>query len=928
MRIFKVKGAYYMPKKEIKKIDDLQHSPPKANKEWYNLTLSEVSRKLKVDKSGLSQEKVEAQIEKYGLNTLPTQPRTSAVVLFFSQFKSSLTYILLIAAGISFALGEFIDAYVIITAVAFNVIVGFIQEYKAETALLSLKKIITRRVWVIRDGMERAVESAELVPGDIVVLRPGTRVSADGRLFEAEDLKVNEAALTGESEPTEKINRALEGDLVLADQQNMVFAGTVVTEGRGRFFVAATGVNTEIGKIATLVQEVDEVRTPLQTKLDDFSRKLGLIVLCLGVVLIAVGVLYNHGFFEMFITAVAIAVAAIPEGLIVAVTVILTIGMRRILKRGSLVRKLVAAETLGSTNVICADKTGTVTLGEMRVVRLVTASHEVDTEDAKLNLKEIQKEVWELKKLNQIAVYCSNAVVGSAEAKKATAKEDLREQIIIGSSTESALLRSAIDGEFTEAHLHEPRPRLDEIQFNSARKFMASLNRWTKKQNVAYIKGAPEKILRMAGYYQSGRTTRKMDAKKKKELVKMYEKLSRQGLRVLAGGYKSVAADITSFDEIPNYNEDIIFVGFWCIKDPLRSDAKDTIEKTKQAGIRTIIITGDNRYTATSIARELGFKLNSSEIIDGEELAGFSDSQLEKAIKNVKVFSRATPADKLRIVAALQKSGNIVAMTGDGVNDAPALQKADIGIALGSGTDVAKETADIVLLDDNYSTIVAAVREGRVIFDNIKKVILYLLSDSFSEMIIIMLGLLLGWPLVLLPAQILWINLVTDGLPDLALTQEKEEPEIMSEPPRGRDEPILDTERKFLIFFISAFTALSTLGIFYLMLKVTGDVDRARTVAFTTLAIDSLFYVFSVRSVRHTIFETSQLANKWLLAAVGGGFIIQVLGVYLPFFQKVLKTVPLGIAEWILILVVCLWIIGAIELVKHYFIAQRKPEAA
>ena len=918
-----------MPQNKIRKIkriiEDVKVSKqPTIKKDWYNLGLGEIISKLGVREKGLNQEQVDERLKKFGKNELPKQPHASMLVLFLSQFQSSLTYILIIASFISFMIGERIDSYVILAAVGANVIVGFFQEFKAQRALEALKKIVTHKAWVIRDGLERKIESIELVVGDIVVLSAGNMISADGRLFEAEYLKINEASLTGESEHVDKINRALDGNLIISDQHNMVFSGTVVTGGHGKFFATAIGENTEIGKISKMVKDTKETRTPLQKKLDLFSRKLGLLVLGLSFLLFIVGLLRDHSFSEMFVVAVAVAVSAIPEGLVVGVTVILAIGMQRILKKKSLVRKLVAAETLGSTNVICADKTGTVTLGQMRVVRILTENHDLDISKKNTKLEQDASVAAEIKKLNQIAVFCNDSVVGSAEEKEQTHSEELRNQIIIGSPTEKALLFSSIDGQFSEADLHQSRPRLDEVPFDSKKKFMATLNSWTKKQNIVYLKGAPEKVIAMCSSYQDGRTVKIMSEKKKKELQKLYEKLSSQGLRLLAGSYKGVGKNDTSFDELVNYNEDMVFVGFWGIKDPIREEAEETIKQAKIAGIHTIIITGDNKHTAIAIAKELGLNPTSDEIIDGSELASIVDAELSRIVKKIKVFSRATPEDKLRIVAALQNNGDIVAMTGDGVNDAPALAKADIGIALGSGTDVAKETADLVLLDNNFSTIVAAVREGRVIFDNIKKVLLYLLSDSFSEMIIIVTGLLLGWPLVLFPAQILWINLVTDGLPHLALTQEPEEEEIMSEPPKKRDDPILDFEHRFLIVFISVITAISTLGLFWVVLKTTNDIDKARTIAFATLGIDSLLYVFSVRSVRHSIFETNQFKNKWLIAAVLGGFIIQVIGIYMPFFQNVLRTVSLSIKEWFIIISVCLWVIGLIEIVKHFFIAQKR----
>jgi len=914
-----------VPEKEIKKIEDVKVvAPPKHTQEWYHLSVEKVLEKLGSTKHGLTQHQVAEHQKKYGTNELPQEAPTSLLALFLRQFQSSLTYILLIAAGISLAIGEHVDSYVIFAAVVVNVVVGFFQEYKAQKALASLKKIVTQEVWVIRDHQERKIPSKELVPGDVIVLSAGDKVTADGRLIESEHLKINEAALTGESEAVEKVERVLEGDLIVADQHNMAFSGTIVTEGHGRLVVTAIGITTEIGKIAVLVKHTHEVRTPLQERLDSFSRKLGLIVLLLSGFLFGIGVLHEYSATEMFIIAVAVAVAAIPEGLVVEVTVILAIGMQRILKKGSLVRKLVAAETLGSTNVICVDKTGTITVGEMRVVHIATESHNGVLGKKDTNAKHLEHGVFEIKRLNQIAVYCNNAVVASAEAEKTTEEEELRAQVVVGSPTERAILLSAIDGDFTEADLHEMRPRIDEVPFDSSKKFMATLNTWTKKQHSAYFKGAPEKILTMCAYYQLGRTTKKMSPKKRKELLGLYENLSGQGLRLLAGAYKGVDADVTTFDELPDYSQGAVFVGFWGIKDPLRPDAEETIAQTKNAGIRTIIITGDNRYTALAIARELGFKPTQDEIIDGNDLAGISDAELARLVKRVIIFSRTTPSDKLRIVSALQKNGDVVAMTGDGVNDAPALARADIGVALGSGTDVAKETADLVLLDNNFSTIVSAVREGRVIYDNIRKVILYLLANSFTEISIIVVGMLAGWPLPILATQVLWINLVTDGFPDLALTLEPEESEIMNESPRKRNDSILDFERKFLIGFISIITSVTTLGLFYLIWKTTGDIDRARTITFTAVGVESLLYVFSVRSLRHSIFETNFFSNQWLIVAVIGGFLVQFVGIYVPFFQSFLRTVPLGISDWALILFACLWIIGLIEIMKHYFIAQRR----
>lgn len=896
-----------MPEKITKKLDAIKSGHSK--KSWYNLSLAETAKKLSVEKTGLTAGEAQSRLERYGYNVLPEAGPASALVLFGRQFKSSLIYILLIAAGISFYLGDQIDAAVILAAVALNVAIGFVQEYKAQNALWALKRIINHHAYVIRDGREHRLDAAYVAPGDIVVLRPGYKVPSDGRLFESDYLKINEAALTGEAEPSEKITGTLEGELTLPDQHNMIFMGTVVTEGQGKFFVTATGGDTELGRIAELVREHEEVRTPLQQKLDRFSRQIGLVVLGLSAALFGSGLLLKQNLTDMFATAVAVAVAAIPEGLVVGVTAILAIGMQRILRRGSLVRHLVAAETLGSTTVICVDKTGTVTLGEMRVERVFTPSSESDA---------AEPTAWETKLLHRIGLLCNNAGSVATMGAEAAATES-----VSGSPTEQAIFLAATATGLSES-LRENYPRLDEVPFSSDKKFMASLHRWTEKQNIIYLKGAPEKILEFAGSYQSGRAAKPMSGAKRREWLRAYEKMSRQGWRVLAGAYHGVPINITSFDQLPDYAASTVFVGFWAIKDTVRPEVPQTVALALGAGVRTVLITGDNKHTAATIAREVGLDPSDKKLIEGKDLAAFSDRELARTVRRAEVFARVTPEDKLRIVEALQANGEVVAMTGDGVNDAPALARADIGVALGSGTDVAKETADMILLDNNFTTIVAAVREGRVIFDNIRKVILYLLSDSFSEMIIIAAALLLGWPLPVLAAQILWINLATDALPNLALTQEPEEGEVMSELPVARAGGVLDFERKFLIFFISIITAATTLGLFYLVWKTSDNLALARTVAFVTLGIDSLLYVFSARTVRHTIFEHNFFANKWLIAAVAGGFVIQLAGVYLPFFQGVLRTVPLGIAEWVLILFACFWLIVLIELAKYLFIIQRR----
>jgi Ca2+-transporting ATPase len=734
--------------------------------------------------------------------------------------------------------------------------------------LIALKKLVKHKARVIRAGQEKEIDTTEVVPGDIILLEAGDKVAADSRLIEANNFQVIEAALTGESVPSTKSIEVLEKGTVLADRENMVYMGTTVARGKARAVVCTTGTNTEIGQIALLVKETIEEKTPLQKKLEHFSKLLGLIIGGLCLLILLVGLLTGKSFFEMLLIAIAVAVAAIPEGLIVAVTVILAIGMQRILKKKALVRKLIAAETLGSTTIICSDKTGTLTEGKMQV-----AGIDVPT--------------------------------------KVGTPTKVGETLVLMAAVQAGLNKEALTDEY---------PRLAEIPFDSEKKYMATLHEVRSKKNeiqrvqrVIFIKGAPEKILDMSSCSPA----------KRKELKAQYDKLTGQGLRVLALAYKNTRSAKLADSDLKH----LTFVGLISLKDPLRPEAKETIAICRSAGIRPVIVTGDHKLTAKAIAREAGIISHDWEILEGEKLDRMSDKELKRVTSKINIYARVSPKHKLRIIDALQARGEVVAMTGDGVNDAPALKSADIGVALGSGTDVAKETADIVLMDDNFKTIVSAVEQGRVIFDNIKKVILYLLSSSFTEIILIMSSLLLGFPLPILAAQILWINIVQDGLPDLALGFEPGEPEVMKEKPRGHKTPLFDTEMKSLIFIIGLFTDILLFGLFIWLWKTSGDLIYTRTIIFVTLGVSSLLYIFACRSLRKSILHTNPFSNKYLLWAVMTSFIVLIIAVYYPPLQKLLRTIPLGISEWSYIILFGFINLLLIELTKWFFIVKRKIHA-
>ncbi|MBU0597987.1 HAD-IC family P-type ATPase [Patescibacteria group bacterium] len=885
-------------------------------KQYYNLSREEALKGLATSYSGLSSEEVSKRLNTYGKNKLPEEKPFSFWLLFLRQFKSALIYILLIAALVSFFLQDYINMYVILAAVGINVIVGFIQEFRAQKALEKLRRIVTLYARVRRNGREMEIKTEDIVPGDIVILSAGQKISADIRITQAVDLKIDEASLTGESFPIKKTDDKLSSAVIIAEQKNMAFMGTTVVAGTGEGVVVNTGHKTELGKIATLIKDTKEESTPLQKKLASLGRMLGIIILIISFFIFLVGIILKYDLKEMFTTAVALAVAAIPEGLVVVLTVILAIGMQRILKQKSLVRKLIAAETLGSITVICTDKTGTLTEGEMRVVKIITHDKTLNTDrhtDSK-KAEEIPAKSFFL--ALKIGVLSSDAHIENPD-------EAIEHRTVIGMPTEKALVLAAAQTGMDLDQLNKENPRYEVVPFESDKRFMATLNKSRKDEKTIYFKGAPEVILGSAKKIDLDGKIVNLEEKKKNKLRAEYESLSSEGLRILALGFKEVDKNYSNLRDDPAILENLTFVGFAGIKDPLRREAKQTIKLCQEAGIRPVMLTGDHRLTAQAIAKELNLPHGSKNIIEGGEFEKLDEKKLKSRIADISVYARVNPGDKLRIIDAWQDRGEVVAMTGDGVNDAPALKSADIGVALGSGTDVAKETADIVLLDNNFSTIVKAVEQGRIIYDNIKKVVLYLMSDSFTEMIIISLSLLLGWPLPLLAAQILWINLVTDGFPNIALTVEPGEPDIMKQKPVAPKKSIVDFEMKFLIFFISLITGLLALGIFYYVWKTTGDLDKARTMTFAAVAIDSLLYVFSCRNLRHSIWHRKIFSNKYLILAVLAGFLVQLPAIYLPFFQNVFQTVSLSFADWLMVISLGLITIIAIEISKWLFLHKK-----
>ncbi|HOZ36295.1 MAG TPA: HAD-IC family P-type ATPase [bacterium] len=885
-----------------------QAQQKRDHKRWYVLTQEDIFQKLATSKSGLSEQEVKKRLLQHGRNKMPEGQKISKWALLLQQFNSSLVYILLGATVISSILGDYVDAGVIFLAVLINVALGYYQENKAINSLAALKKVAVNYCKVYREGKKKQIMAEDLTIGDLVFLSAGDRVPADLRILKNVNLKINEAPLTGESNEIEKTNRPLAGELILGDQANMAFLGTQVTQGNGLAVVVATGQETELGKIASLVAETKDPMTPLQKKISTFARRLSLAAIGICLLIFVAGLILGYDAKQIFVTAVAISVAIVPEGLLIVMTVILAFGMQRILKEKALIKQLLAAETLGSTTVICTDKTGTITDGEMRVVELATLDYNFDL----LNNQAREKQGGnELIKLLKIGVLCNNAYIENPEA-------ELEHRIVRGSPTEKALLMMGANVGLEKNKLEKEEPRLAETPFDSAWKFMMTLHKG-KENAWIYLKGAPETILTMAKYIYSDEKKNEIEISKKEQarLLAIHEEMSKKGLRVLALAYKKINNKIKTLDGLEL--NDFVFVGLAGIKDPLRSEAKKTIQEVGEAGIKTVIITGDHELTARAIAKELSMPAEAKNIMSGERLAKMTESELKALVPEISIYARVAPEDKLKIVKAWQDCGEVVAMTGDGINDAPALKKADIGIAVDSGTDVAKETADIVILDNNFLTIIKAIKEGRVIYDNIKKVVFYFLSDGLAEVITVSVGILLGWPLPLLASQIIWINLIDDTFPGIAMAKEPAESGIMKQRPRKLSEPILNRESFVLIGIISLLSAAGTLFFFHFFWQQTGDINLGRTVGFTFLAVNTLVYIFSARNLHKPMWQTNVFSNKSLLLAVVVGFAMQAFAVYNGLAQRIFQTVPLGWEAWLAIILGCVLIIIAIEGVKMIY---------
>ena len=929
---------------------------------WHSMSSTDVLEQLNTPlEEGLSPEEVKARQEKYGPNELTEAPPTTFWEMLWSQINSFVIYMLLAASIISALLGDYVEAIAILAIVVLNAIMGIIQESQAEAALAALKKLAAPESSVLRGGHRLSVPATELVPGDIVFLEAGNYIPADVRLLEAVNLRVDEASLTGESLPVEKnAQTRLEADIPLGDQKNTAFMGTLVNYGRGKGVVVSIGMQTQLGMIATMLQSVENEETPLQRRLDQLGKVLGwgsLAVCGLVFVIGAIRFIAGSGFANilspaaleeftnLFMIAVSLAIAAVPEGLPAVVTISLALGMREMVRRHALIRKLSSVETLGSATVICSDKTGTLTQNEMTVTRIWADDQFVDVTGSGYAPKgdfKVNNEIVSLEKYPAVKTSLWLGTLNNDSQLEHAGEQDGQETFrMIGDPTEGAILVAALKAGASAKSLNKAYPRQQEIPFDSTRKRMVTVHSVEDPQDadispltgdekrewhIIAVKGAPDVVLNLCSHIQTMENgDLKLTDERRKEVLAANDAMTGSALRVLGVAYRMlpVLPDEINSEEM---EKDLTFVGLIGMIDPARTEVKDALDTARDAGIRTIMITGDYPNTARAIAEEIGLLQSGHKVMTGADINNLSDEEMIQNVMETDVYARVSPEHKMRIVDALRANDEVVAMTGDGVNDAPAIKRADIGVAMGiTGTDVAKGTADMVLTDDNYASIVSAVEQGRVIYSNIRKFVYYLLSCNAAEIMVIFLATLFGWPVPLTAIQLLWLNLVTDGAPALALGTEPGDPDIMDQPPRPTNEPIIN---KFMLVGIIvqtvAITAV-TLGAFALGLK-QGSIDFAETMAFTTLSISELFRAFTARSEYYPLLKIGLLKNKLMNWAVLGSLVLIMLVIYVPFLQPIFNTASLGWAQWLEILPLILVPSVAAEVTKYAL--QKKIQKA
>jgi len=889
-----------------------------TDNKWYQLEPERIFKILESSLDGLTDKEALSRTKIHGLNIIVTKKEKSVWSFFASQFKNPLVFILIIVAIITFALNKIIDGWVIIIIVIINALVGFFQEVKAEHSLKALEKILTLKSKIIRENDEEIIDSQKITLGDIVVLETGSKIPADIRILEAHDLKIDESILTGESVPVEKNPQILSGNINLADQKNMAFAGTTVAYGKGLGIVVKIGKSTELGKIAKEIFYIKEEETPLHNQLKKLGSALIYITAFACGLLFLVGLFKGKDLTEMFLSAVSAAVAIIPEGLPAIITIALAVGVHKMAKQKSIVRKLDAVETLGTINVIASDKTGTLTYNEMTLEKICLPNLKLINVSGKgyapnghfyqdlLKINPLKSSDFEL--LLKVSVLCNDAQL----FKKSHVWQ------IIGDPTEGALIVAAHKANYNKIKIEESFPRIDEIPFESEIQFMATLNKNPNSNtNLLCVKGSLEKILALSEFIQSDKKINKITRGNKIQLSKIADQLATQGYRTLAFAYTNLPKSKTEISQ--NDICGLTFLGFAALSDPPRIEVKNALQKTRASGIRTIMITGDHPQTALACAKKINLVSDYySQVYNEDELEKLSPKNFRQVVNNNYIFARITPKMKYDIIRILQKEKQIVAVTGDGVNDAPVLKAANIGVAMGkSGTDVAKEASDMVLLDDNFSTIIKAIEEGRTIFLNIRRSIFYLLSTNLGELMILITALLFGFELPLVPLQILWINLITDSASGISLALEPKHKDISQSPPRDPKEQLVNKENFTRIILVAATMTVGTLILYFAEINNGASIEKARSIAFAVMALFQIFNMFNSRSMQTSIFRMKFFGNKYIIWS----FIITLILTYLTisnsFFQKIFNTTQLTFHEWIVMILVSLSAIAVVELDKY-----------
>lgn len=879
---------------------------------WYNLSSEEILNRFESSETrGLTKNEAKARLEQYGPNEIEVDKGLTKWQILVHQFKDPLIYILLIAAFITLVMQDFVDSGVITAVVFINALIGYIQETKAQQAILALSGLTAPKAHVIRDGREMEIPGRELVPGDVVLLTSGGLVAADMRILSANSLDVNESALTGESMVARKESETLNGEsLVPGDQTNMLFSGTIVAQGRAKAVVVRTGASTEIGKIASSVKQIGITRTPLQKKVDALGNKIGLLIVVFSILIALIGIWHQMEPGEIFITVVAMAVSAIPEGLPVVLTVTLAIGVKRMAGRQAIIRSLPAVETLGSTTVIGSDKTGTLTKNEMTVRRIWADQQFYTTTETGYALQgSIALNGEEIKPTEKSGLY--ETLLAGTLANEAD-ENSLLENDPSGDPTEIALHVSAFKGGLLERAPEEKMAMLDLIPFEPELQYMATIHQ-TEDKNSVYLKGSPEVVMDKCRYMARDGQLVEVDAK---EIRSAARNLGGEGLRVLAMAYKST--DQSSFEDTGLLENEFIFAGLQGMEDPIRPEALEAVKISQEAGIRVVMITGDHIDTARSIGNKLGLDPMGHGGLEGYVLDQMSDEELDVKIKDINIFARVSPQHKHRIVERLKELGHIVAVTGDGVNDAPALRAAHLGVAMGrSGTDVAREASDMVLSDDNFATITAAIEEGRIVFSNIRKVTFFLLSTAVGEIIVILAAVIMSWPLPFVAVQILWINLVTNGLQDVALAFEPGEPGIIRRKPRSSEEGILTGRLFERLGGVGIVLAVGTLGIFWWAMEQTGgDLTASRSVAMTQMVIFQFFHVLNCRSLDRSIFSINFFSNKFLFVSLSAAILAHLAVLHVGFLNYIFGTQPLTAEQWMMVVAIGILVIAGGEIDK------------